>query len=192
MTAQIITLAEFQASRPKKPIPRDEQDFQTLFNSARDLRNLSPTIPPNEVAVMDWAGLRDWFHQELSKEVFARKLFRRSILLSICFVSNLMVEFTRGEHQEIGIEEHLERYVSSGDSAEVLRAANSAFLFFVFWPEMRSNRSLSYRKFAIQHGPPLYANYAGMTRRNAGYDMADAFEPLGDIARLRFAKSSSS
>jgi hypothetical protein len=190
MTARIITLAEFRASTPPQPVPQDEQDFQRLFTSARDLRSLAPSLSPEEVAVMDWPALRNWFQQELAKEVFLRKLFRRSVLVSICFVSDLLLAFTRGEHPDIGIEEHLDRYMSSGDSADVLRAANSAFLFFVFWPEMRSRRSLSYRKFAVQHGPPLYANYAGITKRNAGYDMADAFEPLGDIARERFAGAS--
>ncbi len=190
MTARIITLAEFRASAPPQPVPPEEQDFQRLFTSARDLRNLTPSLSPDEVAVMDWPALRNWFQQEIAKEVFARKLFQRSVLVSIHFVSDLLLAFTRGEHADIGIEEHLDRYTKSDDAGEVLKAANSAFLFFVFWPEMRSNRSLSYRKYAAQHGPPLYANYAGITKRNAGYDMADAFEPLGDIARERFASTS--
>lgn len=186
MSARIITLAEFRASASRKPVLPEEQDFHRLFTSASDLRNLVPALSPEELAVMDWPALRDWFQQELSKEVFSRKLFQRSILVSICFVADLLVAFTRGEHQEIGIEEHLDRYTSSGDSAEVLKAANSAFLYFVFWPEMRSHRALPYRRYAVQHGPPLYANYAGITKRKAGYDMAEAFEPLGDIARERF------
>lgn len=190
MTARIITLAEYRAETPARPLPKEEQDFHQLFTAASDLRRLVPSLSPDELAVMDWTALRNWFQQELSKEVFSRKLFQRSVLVSICFVADLLLSYTRGEHGDVGIEEHLDRYVSSGDSAEVLKAANSAFLFFVFWPEMRSYRALHYRQYAVQHGPPLYANYAGITKRRSGYDMAEAFEPLGDIARERFALSS--
>jgi hypothetical protein len=114
MTARIITLAEYRAETPARPLPKEEQDFHQLFTAASDLRRLVPSLSPDELAVMDWTALRNWFQQELSKEVFSRKLFQRSVLVSICFVADLLLSYTRGEHGDVGIEEHLDRYEASG------------------------------------------------------------------------------
>ena len=188
MTSRIISLDEYRRTTQTEK-PSVNQDFQLLFSFARDLRALVPECPAEEIMVADWKGTERWLGQEIAKEVFAQKLFARSILISITYVATLLVEFIQGKHEAIGIEEHLDTYTASGDPQAVLRAANSAFLLFVFWPEQRANRLIQYRQYAEQLGPPLFANYAGISKRPYGYDMAEAFVPLGTISRDRFVRA---
>lgn len=182
----IVSLDEFR--RRKVVDPSLDQTFDVLFENARELRNIGPSVIPGEIASMTWGGMQDWFRREIADEVFRRRLFRRCVILSIGFASDLLVSFARDCRDRIGIAEHLGEYAGEGKPSTILNAANTAFLMFVFWPEKRTRRSVRYRQLALDFGPSLYAMHAGRTRRDFGYCMAEAFKPLGEIARERFGR----
>jgi hypothetical protein len=162
------------------------EEFDTLFRKARELRDIGQELVAGEIAIMTWGGMRDWLQKEIADEVFRRHLFQRCTLLSIGFVSDLLVSYARDDRDRIGIAEHLGKYSTDENPDDVLDAANIAFLMFALWPEQRTRRSVRYRALALDYGPSLYATYAGLARKDFGYCMAEAFEPLGDIARERF------
>ena len=164
-------------------------DFQALFREARELHSLAHPLADGEIAAMGWDDLRSWFQQSIADEVFRKKLFGQGILGSIWYVADLLVAFARCQTPSIGIADHVSGYASSGQPAAVLHAADSAFLMFVFWPEMRLHRSVRYRQMALAYGPGLYATYSAITKRPVGYQMAEAFEPLGGIARHQLMRS---
>ena len=186
MSAKIISLQDVKREHNEKRLP-ENQDFHTLFARAHELRSkdFDDVSDKNEIAQQK--NLKDWFQRELADEVFHQKLFSTNVLVSIWFVSDLLASFAHNEIHEIGIVEHIAEYASNGKPECILKAANSAFLLFVFWPETRANRSVRYRKLARAHGPALYAQYASAMHKDFGYYMAEAFVPLGDIARQRFS-----
>lgn len=173
--------------------PTDQQadfhgDFQLLFREVRELHCLAPPIADGEITAMSWEDLRAWFQWSIADEVFRKKLFSHGILSSIWYVADLLVLFAQSKTRSIEIADHISRYAASGQPAAVLQAADAAFLMFVFWPEIREHRSVRYRQLASTYGPSLYATYGAITHRPMGYQMAEAFAPLGDIARCRFAQ----
>lgn len=187
MRISVLPLGDIRR-QPTGQQPDFHGDFQQLFREARELRGLVPTIADGEIAAMSWNDLQSWFHRSIADEVFQKKLFTHGVLASIWYVAELLVTFARGKTQSIEIAGHVSRYAASGEPAAVLHAADAAFLMFVFWPEARIHRSVRYRDLASTYGPSLYATYGAITRQPMGYRMAEAFEPLGDIARQRFAR----
>ena len=185
-TKKVISLEEARELRVKR-LEKDDQDFQVLFTKARELRFENFKREEEDITVLDWNGVRDFFQSELSREVFRQKLFSRNILMSIWFVSDLLTSYMKGDLLEIGVANHLSSYADKGDSKHLLMAANSAFLFFVFWPETRHHRSLQYQKHGAEYGPSLYSQYGSVSRKAFGFHMANAFEPIGEIARERFS-----
>lgn len=182
--ARILSLDAFRQRNRRNPVAN--QSFDALFESARELRNIGRELVPGEIAVMTWSGMQSWFRREIADEVFRRRMFGRCVLLSISFVSDLLASFANDCGDRTGIVEHLEEYSGEGNPEDILDAANTAFLMFALWPEKRTRRSVPYRNLALAFGPSLYAMHAGRARRDFGYCMAEAFEPLGDIARERF------
>jgi hypothetical protein len=185
--ARILSLDEFR--KRKTDGPSTYQEFDVLFRNARELRGVGQELVSGEIAIMTWGGMRDWFQREIAAEVFRRHLFQRCALLSIGFVSDLLASFARDCREHVDIAEHLGEYTTGENPNEVLEAANIAFLMFTLWPERRARRSVHYRQLALGYGPSLYATYAGLARKDFGYCMAEAFEPLGDIARERFGRT---
>lgn len=185
MSAILYSLAEARALQAEAAQTGSKNDFNTLFTQAQILRLAGEEFLPEHIAQMNWAHLRDWFQKQIADEVFRKKLFNRSVLISICYVSELLTGYAKSTTAEISITAHLSKYSANGNPAHILNAANAAFILFVFWPEMRLGRALKYRKFAREYGPALYAHYASEKRKDFGYYMAEAFEPLGDIARER-------
>lgn len=186
MSEKIISLQDVKRERDEKRL-HENQDFHTLFAMARELRSKDSDDVSDESEITQQKNLKDWFQRELADEVFRQKLFSTNVLVSIWFVSDLLASFAHNEIHKIGIAEHVAEYASNGKPECILKAANSAFLLFVFWPETRVNRSVQYRKLACTHGPALYAQYASEMHKDFGYCMAEAFVPLGDIARQRFS-----
>ncbi len=180
---KVLSLDEFRRKRVADPSV--DQSFNALFAQAREFRNIGPEMIPQEIAVMTPGGMKDWFQREIADEVFRRRLFQHCVLLSIGFVSSVLASFASDCRDRSGVVEYLERFDGDEKPDTLLAAANTAFIMFVLWPEKRTRRSVQYRKFALDFGPSLYAMYAGHTRRDFGYHMARAFEPLGDIARER-------
>lgn len=187
MSAKIISLD--QARKEQPVVPLAERSFQSLFQEARELRSIGPKPSPDELALVDWKSLRVWFQREMADEVFRRQWFNRDIIMSLCFVADLLLSFAKNEIEQVGIVEQVDKYTATHNPAVMLEAANAAFLMFVFWPEMRVRRSVRYRELAVSCGPSLYATYAGLTRWDMGYSLAAAFEPLGHIARECFAQA---
>jgi hypothetical protein len=185
--ATIISLQEVRREREESKLPED-QDFHTLFTKAQKLRFENPESPHDKIEVVPEEKLKDWFQHEIAAEVFEQKLFSRSVLVSIWFVSNLLTTFAKNEVGEIGITEHMSAYASDGNPEHILKAANSAFLLFVIYPEVRTGRSVHYRKLGLDNGPSLYTQYAREVRKDMGYYMAEAFKPLGEATRHRLVK----
>ncbi len=185
--AQVLSLDEFR--RKKSANQEVNQEFDVLFRRARDLRHVGQALVSGKIAVMTWAGMHDWLQREIAEEVFRRHLFGRCVLTSISYVSDVLSSFARDGHDRTGIADHLEEYSTDENPNEVLDAANTAFIMFTLWPERRARRSVHYRKLALDYGPSLYATYAGLAHKNFGYCMAEAFEPLGEIARDRFGRA---
>lgn len=181
--AKVLSLDEFR--RKKAADPSVDQPFNMLFEQAREFRDVGQQMIPEEIAVMTLGGMRDWFQREIADEVFRRRLLQGHILRSIGFVSDLLTSFASDCRGGTSIIDHLERVDGDEKSSDILDAANTAFIMFVLWPEKRTRRSIQYRQFALDFGPSLYVMYAGHTRRDFGYHMARAFQPLGDIARER-------
>jgi hypothetical protein len=187
MIATVISLAEIRRQSTKHK--EGSSDFQTLFEKARNLRlETNESLPNGTIAVSGWQEVRSWFQKEIADEVFKKQLFSRSILTSIWYVADLLTAYAKGNTATVGIVEHVRKYSDQGSTQELLLAANSAFLFFVFWPETRAHRILRYRSFAIAYGPSLFAHYGFATRSQFGAQMSEAFEPLGIIARERFSQ----
>lgn len=186
MDARIISLDEYR--RRKMLDEAVDQDFSVLFEHAQELRHIGHTLVPGTIAILTQGGISSWFQRELADEVFRRRLFERSILLSICYTAEVLTSFVRECGESLHASEHMNRFTKHGDSQDVLRAANAAFVMFVLGPDVRVRRSVKYRRFALDYGPSLYAMYAGLTRHSFGYTMAEAFEPLGTIARERFGQ----
>ncbi|MBP9751471.1 MAG: hypothetical protein KBD19_01245 [Candidatus Moranbacteria bacterium] len=182
--ARILSLDEFR--KRKTSGPSIHQEFDVLFRNARELRGVGQDLAPEEIAIMTWSGMQSWFRREIADEVFRRHMFGRCVLLSISFVSDLLTSFANDCGDRTGIVEHLDEYAGEGNPEDILDAANTAFLMFAFWPEKQTRRSVRYRQLALAFGPSLYAMHAGRARRDFGYCMAEAFEPLGNIARERF------
>jgi hypothetical protein len=65
-------------------------------------------------------------------------------------------------------------------------AANSAFIFFAMMEEDRLRRSVKYQTMGLQFGPSLYEHYGSVVKSDFGFQMAEAFQPLGEIVRERF------
>lgn len=164
----------------------DSLNFQDMFTRARELRFKCFAQGQGDILVLDWNGVKDFFQREIAKEVFQQKLFSRSVLMSIWFVSDLLTSFVKGDIPEVGIEKHMRSYSEKGDPNCLLRAANSAFLYFVFWPETRLRRSVQYQKLGSECGPSLYAQYGSVARKPCGFEMAIAFGPIGEIVRKQF------
>lgn len=183
MGAVILSLEDFRRNRTNK---QADQDFDVLFRNARQLQDFGPVPIPGELSAMTWGGLQSWFQKGIADDVFRRHLFERCVLSSIGYVSGLLVSFARGSGESVGIAEHMDEFARSDDPGDVLKAADAAFLMFVFWPERRVRRPVQYRQLALGYGPMLYAEYAGLPRKSFGNCMAEAFEPLGEIARARF------
>jgi hypothetical protein len=183
MTAHIISLADFRRHAADLRTVPEGSDFTTLFSQARELAFLQKHHSEKDISVMDWSELHIWFQSKLADQVFKKKLFSESVIVSICFVAELLVLFAKNECPPVTISGHLDNYITHGNPQYMLDAANSAFLIFVFWPETRTLRPLKYRKYAHEYGPSLYANYGMESRKLLGYRMAEAFEPLGTIAR---------
>lgn len=186
MSTRIVSLDEFR--RRKAEARTSDIEFDALFRRAHELRNMGSEIVPGEVAVMNWSGVKNWFHKEMADEVFRKRLFDRCVLLSVVFASDLLAAFARDCRGRIGIAETLEGHTATRNPNDLLEAANAAFIMFSLWPDRRTRRSVRYRQLALDHGPSLYAAYAGRSRRDFGYCMAKAFEPLGVIARARFTR----
>jgi len=185
-TARILSFDAFRRERSANP--RVNQEFDALFRNARELRDIGQELVAGEIAVLTLGGMRDWFQREIAAEVFRRHLFERCALLSIGFVSELLASFARDCRAHVDIAEHLGEYATDENPHEVLEAANIAFIMYAFWPERRARRSVAYRNLALAYGPSLYTAYAGLARKDFGYCMAEAFLPLGEIARERFSR----
>jgi hypothetical protein len=186
MIATLISLTE-RHERAAKQFG-ENLDFQSLFEKARLLRAGSGRKDSHDaIATYEWREVKNLFQKEIADVVFQKKLFNRSILTSIWYVADLLTAYAKGEIATVGMVEHLSDYSDQESPQKLLLAANSAFLFFVFWPEGRARRSIQYRKYSILYGPSLYAHYGNVTRKPIGSHMSEAFEPLGMIARERFA-----
>jgi hypothetical protein len=187
VSAKIISFA--QAVKERQEAVGDG-DFGRLFTQAYQLRMRVTEEAENGLAVIGLHNIQARFQREIADEVFRKKLFSRSILSSVRFVSDLLATFATVPNQgNLGVTEHVDAYMEDSNPKHLLAGANSAFLLFVFYPEYRMHRPVPYRKFAAQIGPSLYTNYAQSTGHNFGLSMADAFVPLGTIARDRFAKN---
>lgn len=185
MGTPIMFLDEWRRKKAKE-LP-EEVEFDTLFRKASALRMEAPDLLSEKIAVVNFKELSNWFRKEMADEVFRQRLFDRCILLSIGFVSDLLAAGARGSREHASPSGYLEAYALSGSPKDLLAAANEEFLIFSLWPERRTRRSAEYRTLALDRGPALYVSYAGITRHEFGYCMAQAFEPLGGIARDRFA-----
>lgn len=182
------TILSFDTASRGRKVASEHQEFHELFNKTHELTSLHRELKIGEIATMDWSNLEHWFQCEIAREVFHKHLFQRSILVSISFVAALLSLYARNHVSDISITEHVAQYSASGAPDDMLKAANCAFYMFVFSPEERLGRSVKYRKLANDVGPALYANYASMARKNFAFHMADAFLPLGTIARERFVR----
>lgn len=185
MAGKIISLDEFRSKKMKR-MSLIDQEFSKLLRNARELRDMRLRHAAGEIATTTWEGLQNWFQKEIADEVFRKQLFDRSVLTSIWHVSELLTAFARNHLEHVTAGNYLEA-AKSNNPVEILQAANCAFLVFVFWPEARERRSVRYRRLAQSCGPALYMRYADCAHRAMGYSMAEAFEPLGEIARERFA-----
>jgi len=181
---KLVSLTEAR-NRKITSIDNDDLAFQKLFSMAQQLRSSNLMQEQSGITVLDLKGAKDFFHVEIAEDVFQQKLFSRSILMSIWFVSDLLTSFMEGDIQEVGIVRHVRRYNEDGDPNCLLKAANSAFLYFVFWPETRRRSQLEYRKYGLERGPSLYAQYGSVTSKPFGFYMAKAFQPIGEIVRKR-------
>lgn len=179
---KVLSFDEF---RRKKADSLMSQSFDALFTGVREFRDIGREVIPEEIAVMTLGGMKDWFQREIADEVFRKHLFQHHILLSISFVAGLLASFASDCRDQSGLVDSLERFDGDDKPDTLLDAANTAFIMFVLWPEKRTRRSIQYRQFALDVGPGLYTMYAGHARRDFGYHMARAFQPLGDIARER-------
>lgn len=187
MSAKIISFA--QAVKERQEAAGDGE-FGRLFMQANNLRMRVTEETENGLTVVGLHNIQAWFQKEIADEVFRKKLFSRSVLSSVWFVSNLLATFATAQNRGVlSVIEHLNAYEQDSNPEHLLTGANSAFLLFVFYPEYRLHRPVPYRKFALEIGPSLYTNYAHSTGRNFGLSMAGAFQPLGAIARDRFAKN---
>ncbi|NCN11701.1 hypothetical protein GW937_00080 [Candidatus Kaiserbacteria bacterium] len=188
MSAKIISFA--QAVKDHQQAVCDG-DFQQLFVQAQELRSRVIEETENGLTVVGVHTIQAWFQKEIADEVFRKKLFSRNILSSVWYVSDLLATFAVATNQgTLCITDHVDAYVEDSNPEHLLKGANSAFLLFVFHPEHRLRRPVPYRKFAAEIGPSLYTSYAQSTGRTFGISMADAFAPLGVIARERFARLS--
>ncbi len=187
MSAKIISFTQAVKERQEAVV---DGDFGRLFTQAHQLRTRVIEETENGLTVIGLHNIQAWFQKEIADEVFRKKLFSRSVLSSVWFVSDLLATFATVPNQgSLGVTEHVDAYMEDSNPEHLLAGANSAFLLFVFYPEYRLRRPVPYRQFAAQIGPSLYTNYAQSTGRNFGLSMAGAFKPLGIIARDRFAKN---
>lgn len=187
MSATIISLKEVLKEQERTVC---ENDFDHLFTRARILRMHANEETEGGLLLVNMHRLKAWFQREIADEVFRKKLFSRSILSSVWFVSDLLTTFVTVPKDDLScVTDHLNAYEEDSNPEHLLAGANTAFLLFVFYPEYRPRRPVHYRKFASEIGPSLYANYAHATGHHFGIHMADAFQPLGDIARARFART---
>jgi len=182
---KIVSFAEAH-NRMIRRFENDGLDFQDLFNKARLLRFKDFKQERGDITILDWKGLKDFFQAEIAEEVFRQELFSRDILMSIWFVSDLLTSFVKGDISEVGIERHVCSYTEKGNPEYLLMAVNSAFLYFVFWPETRLRRSVHYQKLGSECGPSLYSQYGSVAKKPFGFQMAKAFVPIGEIARRQF------
>jgi hypothetical protein len=185
MSAIVISFAKARECADKQK-SGEKLSFDNLFNSASELRLDTPERKHGDISILNWAGLNDAFRKEIAEDVFSKKLFDRSVLISITFVSGLLTSYAKGEIPNIGITEYISKYEDEKDPKHLLKAANSAFIFFALMPESRPRSSLKYQTFGKQFGPSLYEQYGEVTKTNFGVQMAEAFEPLGEIVRERF------
>lgn len=180
----VVSLAVARDSK-KRNLESKGLEFQDLFNQARKLRLADITQEQDGLVVLDWGQARDFMQKEIADEVFAQKLFTRYMLMSIWYVSDLLITYAKGDFPEVGIDTHMRSYTENGNPHCLLQAANSAFLYFVFWPETRRRRSVQYRSLGSECGPSLFAAYGGAANKPIGFQMAQAFIPIGEIVRKR-------
>lgn len=185
MDAHIVSLDEYRR-RKEHTQPNLDQSFTQLFEHAQELRHGGSEVAPNTIAIMNHDDLRTWFQNELANEVFRQRMFSKPVLQSICYVAELFASYMRVSDDTHIALDHVFDFIDSQNADAILEAANTAFMVYVLGPEARVRRSTKYRKFALHFGPSLYMTYAGLAQKHFGYYMAEAFEPLGTIARDRF------
>ena len=176
MSANIFSFADSQKKKQS-----NETDFGHMFRKASNLRTLTQQKSDGDVVIVNWGQLTDFFQKAIADEVFRLKLFNPSILISIPYTARLITSYAKGDMGDICVTECIENYAASCRPADLLCAANSAFILFSLWPETRANRSVKYRELGLYCGPSLFISYGEITRSEFGHQMAEAFSALGNI-----------
>lgn len=161
-----------------------ERDFTELFKEAQEIAVRETGERAGRIMTVTAAGLETWFQRRLASEVLEKRHFDRSVLMSLAYVAGLLTRHGRGA---VWDNQTLVSFTDEERPERVLCGGEQAFIIFCFHPDERACRPLRYRQYALAVGRSFYSRYSLMTDRSLGYNMAEAFEPLGEIVREQFA-----
>lgn len=163
---------------------RAEQEFSELFKEAQEIAVRETGERAGRIMTVTAAGLETWFQRRLASEVFEKRHFDRSVLMSLAYVAGLLTRHSRGA---VWDNQTLVSFADEERPERVLCGGEQAFIIFCFHPDERVGRPIRYRQYALAVGQSFYSRYSSMTDRSLGYNMAEAFGPIGEIVREQFA-----